>query len=65
VYFLNTLERTESIGNLRGASGRQRPVHGTHGAILLHKVRRVTVRNVTVRQGKASVSPTFVCVGPV
>jgi len=45
--------RTESNGNVRGASGRQRPVHGTHGVILLHNVRRVTVRNITVRQSKA------------
>lgn len=45
--------RTETNGNLRGASARQKPVHGTHGVILLHNVRRVTVRNVTVRQSKA------------
>jgi hypothetical protein len=45
--------RTESNGNLRGASARQNPVHGTHGVFLLHNVRRVTVRNVVVRQSKA------------
>jgi hypothetical protein len=28
-------------------------VHGTHGVILLQNVRRVTVRNITVRQSKA------------
>lgn len=44
---------TESNGNLRGSSARQEPVHGTHGVILLHNVRRVTVRNITVRQSKA------------
>lgn len=45
--------RTESNGNLRGVSARQEPVHGTHGVILLHNVRRMTVRNITVRQSKA------------
>lgn len=40
-------------GNLRGASARQDGVPGTHGVILLHNVRRVTVRNVTIRQSKA------------
>ncbi len=39
-------------GNLRGMSAKQNPVPGTHGVILLHNVRRVTVRNVTVRQSK-------------
>lgn len=43
---------TESNGNLRGASSPTRPVPGTHGVILLHNVRRATVRNVTVRQSK-------------
>lgn len=40
-------------GNLRGASAKQNAVPGTHGVILLHNVRRATVRNVTVRQSKA------------
>ncbi|MFH1919011.1 MAG: hypothetical protein ABIP48_03870 [Planctomycetota bacterium] len=44
--------RTEHNGNLRGGSSKQNPVHGTHGVILLHNVRRVTVRNITVRQSK-------------
>ncbi|MEP6667990.1 MAG: hypothetical protein ABJF10_02490 [Chthoniobacter sp.] len=39
-------------GNLRGASAKQNPVAGTHGVILLHNVRKVTVQNVTVRQSK-------------
>ena len=43
----------ESNGNLRGASAKQNAVHGTHGVILLYNVRRVTVRNITVRQSKA------------
>ena len=45
--------RTEHNGNLRGASASQKPVPGTHGVILLNNVRRVTVRNLTVRQSKA------------
>ena len=44
--------RAESNGNLRGNSSKRQPVPGTHGVILLHNVRRVTVRNVTVRQSK-------------
>lgn len=40
-------------GNPRGASAKQNPVPGSHGVFLLHNVRRVTVRNVTVRQSKA------------
>lgn len=40
-------------GNTRGLSSKQQPVHGTHGVILLQNVRRVTVRNITVRQSKA------------
>lgn len=43
----------DANGNQRGASSKQQPVAGTHGVILLHNVRRVTVRNVTVRQSKA------------
>jgi hypothetical protein len=45
--------RSEANGNLRGASAKQNPVFGTHGVILLQNVRRVTVRNITVRQSKA------------
>lgn len=45
--------RTEHNGNLRGASAKQKPVPGTHGVILLNNVRRVTVRNLAVRQSKA------------
>lgn len=37
-------------GNLRGVSAAKQPVPGTHGVILLHNVRKVSVRNVTVRQ---------------
>jgi len=40
-------------GNLRGASSAKQPVPGTHGVILLHNVRKASVRNVTVRQSKA------------
>ena len=40
-------------GNMRGHSSKESPVHGTHGVILLQTVRRVTVRNITVRQSKA------------
>lgn len=43
----------ETNGNLRGASARQNAVHGTHGVILLHNVRHVSVRSITVRQSKA------------
>lgn len=45
--------RTETNGNGRGASAQHHPVPGAHGVILLHNVRRVTVRNITVRQSKA------------
>jgi hypothetical protein len=45
--------RAEVNGNWRGASAKQNPVPGTHGVILLQNVRRVTVRNVTVRQSQA------------
>ena len=44
--------RTESNGNIRGFSSKQNPVFGTHGVILLHNVRRVSVKNITVRQSK-------------
>ena len=40
-------------GNMRGHSSKQNYVPGTHGVILLHNVRNVTVRNITVRQSKA------------
>ncbi|HSJ04284.1 MAG TPA: hypothetical protein VK956_17590 [Verrucomicrobium sp.] len=39
--------------NNRGASSREKPIPGTHGVILLHNVRRVQVRNITVRQSRA------------
>jgi hypothetical protein len=44
--------RAESNGNQRGLSSKFKPVPGTHGVILLQNVRRVTVRNITVRQSK-------------
>jgi len=44
---------SESNGNSRGASGRQDAIHGTHGVILLQNVRRVSVRNITVRRSRA------------
>ena len=40
-------------GNVRGASSQVNPVPGTHGVILLQNVRRVLVKNLTVRQSKA------------
>ena len=43
----------DANGNQRGHSARQQPVPGTHGVILLQNVRRVTVRNITVRQSRA------------
>lgn len=43
----------DANGNPRGFSSRQNPVPGTHGVILLHNVRRATVRHVTVRQSRA------------
>lgn len=45
--------RNESNGNLRGASSKQDAVFGTHGVILLQNVRRVVVKNITVRQSRA------------
>ena len=39
-------------GNLYGRSSKENPVPGTHGVILLQNVRRVEVRNITVRQSK-------------
>jgi hypothetical protein len=43
----------DNYGNQHGASSKKDPVPGTHGVILLHNVRHVTVRNVTVRQSRA------------
>ena len=43
----------DSNGNQRGLSSKKDPVPGTHGVILLHNVRHVTVRNITVRQSRA------------
>lgn len=40
-------------GNQRGASSKQNAVFGTHGVFLLQNIRRVTVRNITVRQSRA------------
>lgn len=40
-------------GNTRGHSSKQNPVPGTHGVILLQNVRRVSVKNITIRQSKA------------
>lgn len=45
--------RAESNGNLRGASSKQDAVFGSHGVILLQNVRRVSVKNITVRQSRA------------
>lgn len=42
----------ESNGNTRGHSSRHEPVPGCHGVILLHNVRRVTVRDVTIRESR-------------
>ena len=42
----------ELNGNVRGFSSKQNRVFGTHGVILLHNVRRVSVKNITVRQSK-------------
>jgi hypothetical protein len=39
--------------NTRGLSSKQQPVPGTHGVILLQNVRRVSVKNITIRQSKA------------
>jgi hypothetical protein len=39
-------------GNVFGRSNRDRPVHGAHGVILLHNVRGVRIRNVTVRESR-------------
>jgi len=42
----------DNHGNQRGHSSKTNPVPGTHGVILLHNVRNVTVRNVTIRQSR-------------
>lgn len=42
----------DNHGNQRGHSSKLKPVPGTHGVILLHNVRKVSVRNVTVRRSK-------------
>jgi hypothetical protein len=48
-----TLANTvSSNGNELGRSSKQNPVFGTHGVILLQNVRRVSVKNVTVRQSR-------------
>jgi hypothetical protein len=47
------VSRSESNGNLRGASSRQNAAFGTHGVILLQNVRGVSVKNVTIRQSRA------------
>ena len=39
-------------GNERGQSSKVNPAFGTHGVILLQNVRRVTVKNLTVRQSR-------------
>jgi hypothetical protein len=41
-----------SNGNERGHSSKENPAFGTHGVILLQNVRRVSVKNLTVRQSK-------------
>lgn len=46
------VSRSESNGNLRGASSRQNAAFGTHGVILLQNVRDVSVKNVTIRQSR-------------
>ena len=50
-----TLATTEKEwnGNLLGRSSKENPVFGTHGVILLQNVRRVSVKNLTVRQSRA------------
>ena len=39
-------------GNVRGQSSKENPAFGTHGVILLQNVRRVSVKNVTIRQSR-------------
>ncbi len=40
-------------GNALGRSSKENPVFGTHGVILLQSVRRVSVKNIVVRQSNA------------
>jgi hypothetical protein len=49
-----TLATTEKgwNGNLLGRSSKENPAFGTHGVILLQNVRRVSVKNLTVRQSR-------------
>lgn len=47
------VSRSESNGNLRGASSKQNAVLGTHGVFLLQNVRRASVKCITVRQSRA------------
>lgn len=42
----------EANGNQRGHSSKENPVPGTHGVILLHNARNITVRNIVVRESK-------------
>ncbi len=46
------VSRSESNGNLRGASSKHASAFGTHGVILLQNVRGVSVKNVTIRQSR-------------
>jgi acetyl esterase/lipase len=46
------VSRAESNGNLRGHSAKENPAFGAHGVILLQNVRRVSVKNVTIRQSR-------------
>ncbi len=39
-------------GNERGHSSKENPAFGTHGVILLQNVRRVSVKNITIRQSR-------------
>ena len=47
------VKSAESNGNLRGHSSKEHPAFGTHGVILLQNVRRISVKNLTVRQSRA------------
>jgi len=46
------VSRAESNGNLRGQSAKENAAFGTHGVILFQNVRRVSVKNVTIRQSR-------------
>ncbi len=39
-------------GNERGRSSKEKPVFGTHGVILLQNVRRLSVKNLTIRESR-------------